>query len=78
MELKLAATPDERRRWVAQWRQAAIALDEVKRDELANLDDDEAWHSADQLLDLARFHRQSSDTSGLIEQQSWFQRLRHE
>ena len=37
--MKLATTADEQRRWIEQWREAAIALDEVRRDELSNLTD---------------------------------------
>ena len=78
MKIKLATTREERRRWMEQWRSAAVALDEVKRDELANLGDAAAWQAADDLLGLAQFHRQTSDTSGLVEQQAWFQRIGYE
>jgi len=70
--MKLATTPEEQRRWVEQWREASIALDEVRRDELANLTDEEAWRQTDALLELAEHYREESSSSGLVEQQFWF------
>ena len=70
--MKLATAPEEQRRWMAQWRAAAIALDEVRRDELANLTEEEAWRQTEDLLSCAEFYLESNDTSGLVEQQYWF------
>jgi hypothetical protein len=70
--MKLATTPEEQRRWMEQWREAAIALDEVRRDELANLTDEEAWRQTDALLELADHYREESLSSGLVDQQLWF------
>jgi hypothetical protein len=39
--MKIATTPEEQRQWMRQWREAAIYMDEVKRDELANMTDEE-------------------------------------
>lgn len=71
--VRLATTPEEQRRWMEQWREAAIALDEVRRDELMNLSDEEAWRHTEDLLALADHYLETSDTSGLVEQQYWFQ-----
>lgn len=57
---------------MAQWREAAIALDEVKRDELANLTERGAWRQIEALLSLAPHYRRLSRTSGLVKQQAWF------
>jgi deoxyribodipyrimidine photolyase-like uncharacterized protein len=72
--VKLATTPVEQRRWMEQWREAGIALDEVKRDELRNLSDLDAWLKTDRLLSLAPFYRRRTTTSGLVRQQSLFHR----
>ncbi len=73
---KLAMTPQEMRRWAAQWRETGLALEEVKRDELAKLSDEDAVKAADMLLDLGSRYRRRSRTSGLVRQQSRFHRKR--
>jgi hypothetical protein len=55
-----------------QWRQAANALDELKRDELAHLTADAAWQASDRLLSPAPYYRRRSRTSGLVKQQAFF------
>jgi hypothetical protein len=70
--MKMATTPAQQRRWMAQWREAAVMLDEVKRDELANLTEREAWRQTESLLSLAPHYRRLSRTSGLVQQQAWF------
>ena len=68
----MATTPAEQRRWMQQWREAAIALDGIKRDELANLTERDAWRQIEGLLSLAPGYRRLSRTSGLVKQQAWF------
>jgi len=70
--MKMATTPAEQRRWMQQWREAAIFLDEVKRDELASLTEHGAWRQIEGLLSLAPHYRRLSRTSGLVKQQAWF------
>jgi len=72
----MATTPAEQRRWMEQRREAANALDEVRRDELANLTEREAWRKIEAVLSLARHYRRPSRTSGLVEQQAWFMKLK--
>ena len=72
----MATTPAEQRRWMQQWREAAIALDEVRRDELANLTEREAWRQIEAVLSLAPHYRRLSRTSGLVKQQAWFHKLK--
>ena len=76
LSMKMATTPAEQRRWMKQWREAAIALDEVRRDELANLTEREAWRQIESVLSLAASYRRLSRTSGLVEQQAWFHKLK--
>lgn len=70
--MKMATTPEEQRQWMQQWREAAIFMDEVKRDELANMTAEEGWRATESLLSLAPHYRRLSRTSGLVEQQAWF------
>ena len=74
--MKLAETPEEQRRWMEQWRGAAVALAEMKRYELQNLTAEQAWRQTEDLLSLVDYYPRRSDTSGLVEQQGWFRRLR--
>jgi hypothetical protein len=54
--MKMATTPAEQRRWMRQWRNPAIALNEVRRDELASLTEAAAWVQIESLLSLAPHH----------------------
>jgi hypothetical protein len=70
--MKMATTPAAQRRWMQQWREAAIMLDEVKRYELANLTQRDAWRQIEDLLSLVPHFGRLSRTSGLVQQQAWF------
>jgi len=74
--MKLATTPEEQRQSMEQWRSAAIALDEVKRDELANLTEEEAWVQIERVCGVPDMWRNPNDVCGLIEQQAIFRRGR--
>lgn len=68
-------SPDTRR-WVLTWREAASALADVKRAELALVDTAETLRQLADAFDAALSNRLPTSTSGLIEQQAVFQRLR--
>ena len=70
--MKPATTRQSNRQWVEQWRETGIYLDEVKRDELANMTDEEGWRAMEAVLSLAHHYRRLSRTSGLVKQQAWF------
>ena len=72
----MATTPAQQRRWMQQWREAAIALDEVWRDELANLTPQDARRQIKSVLGLPGGWRNPDEPCGLIEQQAFFQRQR--
>jgi hypothetical protein len=74
--MKMATTPAEQRRWMQQWREAAIALDEVRRDELASLTPRDARRQIRSVLGLPRGWRNPDEPCGLVEQQAFFQRQR--
>ncbi len=72
-------TPEQQREWMQQWRRAAVALEQVKRDELARMTDAEALAAADDLLALSEhaYRDPRYETySGLIEQQRIFHQRR--
>lgn len=69
--------PDpELRRWVETWRRAGDALARVKRDELARLDTVQTLRQLTDAFEHALRHAQPTYTSGLVEQQRIFARLR--
>ena len=72
----MATTPAEQRRWMQQWREAAIFLDEVQRDELANLTARDARRQIKSVLGLPLGWRDPDGRCGLVEQQAFFQRQR--
>jgi hypothetical protein len=76
--MKMATTPAEKRRWMQQWRQTAIFLDEVKRDELANRTSQQIKRQIRNVLGLPRGWRNPDEPCGLVEQQAFFQRRRRQ
>lgn len=64
--------------WLAQWQEAAVALEEERRRRLAQLTDAEALRDADAVLALAGTAPVSEErgtSSGLVVQQSLFHGL---
>jgi hypothetical protein len=77
--MHLAETPEEQRAWMNQWRNAAIALWDVKRRELRAMTDEDVLNACDLLLeDAISFYRspKTVKNSGLVEQQRLFARAR--
>ena len=74
--MKLATTPEERRRWMTQWRQAGIALGEIKRHELQMLTDEQAWRQIEAIQSVSEIWRDPETPPGLVAQQALFQKLR--
>ena len=69
------ASRAEIERWVATWRDAGPALEEQKRNELAALETPRALTELAAAFEHALRNAIVSDTSGLVEQQRYFQRL---
>lgn len=74
--MKLATTPEEQRRWMEQWRHTAVALEEMKRYELQMLTEEDAWFQIETLQSISGVWRDPEKTSGLIQQQAFFKKLR--
>ena len=64
------------RQWVQQWRETAIFLDEVKRDELANMTEAEGWRHIESIQSIRNGWRDPAAVCGLVEQQAIFAKLR--
>ena len=64
------------RRWVETWKRAAVELEKVKTQELRNFDYEKHRENIDAMLQWAFEHRQERLTSGFVEQQRWFRKLR--
>ncbi len=59
-----------------QWRQTAVALEEMRRYELQHLTDEQAWRQIESLQSLLDVWRDPDAPCGLIEQQALFGKLR--
>jgi hypothetical protein len=74
--MKLTTTREKNRRWVEQWRETAVFLDEFKREELANMTEAEGWRAIEIIQSLRGGWRNPAAVCGLIEQQALFAKLR--
>lgn len=72
--MKLATTPEEQRQWMAQWREAAIAMEESRHRELTSLTQEEALRASEAVQSFTKPWRRPEPRNGLVEQQAWFQR----
>ena len=64
------------KRWVQCWRDAGPRLIEIRRRELQKLDTQQALLQLADAFESCRLHATPRPSSGLVEQQAWFQRLR--
>jgi len=70
--------PDMTRRWVETWLKAGPKLEKIRRDALRAFRYEEHVDEIDELLQVACRFARPRLTSGLVEQQRLFQRLRKE
>jgi hypothetical protein len=70
--------PDLTRQWVETWLKAGPKLEEIRRDGLRAFRYEEHVDQIDDLLQMACRFARPRLTSGLVEQQRLFQRLRKE
>jgi hypothetical protein len=65
--------------WMQQWREAAVELPRIRRQELRALTDEQALRAAGDLLalaDLIPMSERRRTSSGLVDQQALFHRRR--
>jgi hypothetical protein len=72
----VTAEQEQIQRWVDTWQQAGEALKKIKRQELQQYDYIKNRPLIDRMLQWAYEHRTERLTSGLVEQQQWFMKLR--
>lgn len=73
----MSSPPDpDLKRWVDNWRTLGPELERIRRRELKQVDTVKAVQSLAGAFQYARKHYPPKGTSGLVEQQRWFQRLR--
>lgn len=73
--METAGSAGELRRWADGWELAGEFLEEVKRQDLARMDDAAAQQSIRLLSSDERLWFDPQAVSGLLEQQRYFQRL---
>jgi hypothetical protein len=61
--------------WVAAWRRAGPELERLRREELRDMDTQQSLQNLARAFEFCRLHNKPSPTSGLVEQQRWFQSM---
>jgi hypothetical protein len=72
-------THDEKKlmkKWVETWKRAGPILEEIRKDELRNFDYQKNKQIIDEMLQWAIDHAKPRLSSGLVEQQRWFMKMR--
>jgi hypothetical protein len=64
------------RLWVRAWREAGAEMERLRRKELRDLDGERAIALLCGPADYRTAPREARPTSGLVEQQAWFQKAR--
>jgi hypothetical protein len=64
------------KQWIAAWKRAGAKLAELEREELPLIDTQKSLMNLACAYESSRLHHQPSATSGLVEQQRWFRKLR--
>ncbi len=64
------------RQWVDDWQAAGRRLAELRKSELPLVNTQQALLNLADAFEACRLHRRPPPTSGLVEQQAFFQRLR--
>jgi hypothetical protein len=67
---------EREKQWIAAWRRAGARLAELEREELRNVDTQQALMNLACAYESCRLHHPPSPTSGLVEQQRLFRKLR--
>jgi len=67
---------DAMRQWVARWQKAGPELERIRREELIHTDVRLAIELLEDAFQSALLNYPPTATSGLIEQQRWFMKLR--
>jgi hypothetical protein len=62
--------------WVAAWRRAEIALADLEREEYRHIDTQKSLLNLSSAFESCRLHNPPRPTSGLVEQQRWFRKMR--
>lgn len=70
------AVDHDTQKWVRAWQAAEPLLAEIERRELAQMTDDERLQAIEDVLSVVPLDSETSTTSGLVEQQRWFAKLR--
>jgi len=63
-------------RWVCTWQAAGPLLAEIERRELEQMTDEEWRQAVEDVLSVIPPDAEAPTTSGLVEQQKWFAKLR--
>ena len=65
------------KKWIETWKHAGAALKEIKRQELQSFDYEKNQAIIDEMLQWAHDHRKVRLTSGLVQQQRYFMKMKN-
>jgi hypothetical protein len=64
------------RQWVTCWKAAGARMEDLRRERLRNIDTRQSLENLADAFESCRIHHKPLPTSGFVEQQRWFRRLR--
>ncbi len=67
---------EQEKQWVAAWGRAGARLAELEREDLRKTDTQKSLMNLACAYESCRLHHKPRPTSGLVEQQRWFRKLR--
>jgi hypothetical protein len=70
------AVDRDTQQWVRTWQVAGPSLAEIERRELQEMTEDERQQAIEEVLSIVPPDAEVPTTSGLVEQQKWFAKLR--
>ncbi|MBN1393818.1 MAG: hypothetical protein JW959_02140 [Pirellulales bacterium] len=64
------------RRWIGCWQRAGERMEELRREKLRNTDTQQSLMNLADAYESCRLHHRPLPSSGFVEQQRWFRRLK--
>lgn len=68
---------EQMKQWIKTWEKAGKALEEVRKKEIRETNTQESIPAFDDVFKFTILNVKPKDTSGLVEMQSWFKRMKN-
>ncbi|MCP4111851.1 MAG: hypothetical protein GY749_41045 [Desulfobacteraceae bacterium] len=63
-------------KWIQNWKEAGAVMEQIRRDEMEHIDIQQIIENLDDAFESALINSPPRLTSGLVEQQAWFDKAR--